>query len=102
MSLSLIIGSRASFLAKIQSFIVKQELQKKFKKEIILEHFDNSINHYGEEIGVKSFRKHIGWYTKGMHGSAEFRNRANFLDNAQQVLGEIERFYAPFIERMAA
>ena len=31
MSLSLIIGSRASFLAKIQSFIVKQELQKKFK-----------------------------------------------------------------------
>jgi len=31
MSLSLIIGSRASFLAKIQTFIVKQELNKKFK-----------------------------------------------------------------------
>jgi len=31
MSLSLIIGSRASFLAKIQTFIVKQELKKKFK-----------------------------------------------------------------------
>ena len=31
MSLSLIIGSRASFLAKIQTFIVKQELKKKIK-----------------------------------------------------------------------
>ena len=31
MSLSLIIGSRASFLAKIQTFIVKQELKKKLK-----------------------------------------------------------------------
>ena len=31
MSLSLIIGSRASFLAKIQTFIAKQELKKKIK-----------------------------------------------------------------------
>ena len=31
MSMSLIIGSRASFLARIQTFIVKQELKKKIK-----------------------------------------------------------------------
>ena len=31
MSISLIIGSRASFLARIQTFIVKQELKKKIK-----------------------------------------------------------------------
>jgi len=42
-------------------------------------------------------RKHLGWYTKGLHGSAEFRHRANFIDDANQVLGEIERFYAPFL-----
>ena len=65
-------------------------------------HYKDMLKHYGSDVGTKIARKHIGWYTKGMHGSAEFRNRANFLDNAQQVLGEIERFYAPFIERMAA
>ena len=29
------------------------------------------------EIGVNCARKHIGWYTKGLHGSAEFRNAFN-------------------------
>ena len=29
---------------------------------------------YGSEIGVNMVRKHIGWYTKGLPGSAEFRN----------------------------
>ncbi len=37
---------------------------------------------------VKIARKHLGWYTKGLHGSAEFRNKANFIDDAEQVLGE--------------
>ena len=68
----------------------------------LTKHYKDMLKHYGSDVGTKIARKHIGWYTKGMHGSAEFRNRANFLDNAQQVLGEIERFYAPFIERMAA
>lgn len=47
-------------------------------------------------------RKHLGWYTKGLHGSAEFRNMANFIDDADQVLGEIERFYTPFVLQQAA
>jgi tRNA-dihydrouridine synthase B len=47
-------------------------------------------------------RKHLGWYTKGLHGSAEFRNRANFIDDPGQVLGEIERFYAPVLLQQAA
>jgi tRNA-dihydrouridine synthase B len=37
-----------------------------------------------------------------MHGSAEFRNRANFIDDADQVLGEVERFYEPVLRRRAA
>ncbi len=54
------------------------------------------------EAGTKIARKHLGWYTKGLHGSAEFRNRANFIDDPVQVLGEIERFYEPFLRRRAA
>jgi tRNA-dihydrouridine synthase B len=53
-------------------------------------------------VGVKIARKHLGWYTKGLHGSAEFRNHVNFIDNAQQVLDELARFYEPLLQRKAA
>lgn len=69
---------------------------------LLVEHYNAMLDHYGPNVGVKIARKHLGWYTKGMHGSAEFRNHANFIDDPDQVLGEIERFYTPFIHRRAA
>jgi len=39
-------------------------------------------------------RKHLGWYTKGLAGSAEFRNRVNFIDDPAVVLDALEAFYA--------
>ena len=70
--------------------------------EVLVEHYNAMLDHYGREVGTKLARKHLGWYTKGMHGSAEFRNHANFVDDPDQVLGEIERFYEPFLHRRAA
>jgi len=55
--------------------------------------------HYGEDTGAKIARKHLGWYTKGLPGSAEFRNMVNFVDDPARVLNELERFYAPLIGR---
>ena len=69
---------------------------------VILEHYRAMLDHYGEDVGVKIARKHLGWYTKGLPGSAEFRNRVNFIAQASDVLDELERFYAPFILRRAA
>lgn len=69
---------------------------------IVVEHYNRMLDHYGRDTGVKMARKHLGWYTKGLHGSAEFRNQVNFIDDAGQVLGEIERFYAPFVMQQAA
>ncbi|MEL7444846.1 MAG: tRNA dihydrouridine synthase DusB [Pseudomonadota bacterium] len=70
--------------------------------ETLVEHYERMLDHYGREVGTKIARKHLGWYTKGMHGSAEFRNYVNFIDDPDQVLGEIERFYDPFLRRRAA
>ncbi|MXO64530.1 tRNA dihydrouridine synthase DusB [Altericroceibacterium endophyticum] len=70
--------------------------------KVLVEHYNAMLEHYGPEVGVKIARKHLGWYSKGMSGSAEFRNRANFIDDPQNVLGEIERFYEPFLHRRAA
>jgi tRNA-dihydrouridine synthase B len=69
---------------------------------LLVDHYRAMLDHYGTFAGVKIARKHLGWYTKGLHGSAEFRNKANFIDDAEQVLGEIERFYTPLIQRLAA
>ena len=69
---------------------------------LLVEHYHAMLDHYGEDVGVKIARKHLGWYTKGLHGSAEFRNFVNFIDDPRRVLAEIERFYDPFLSRQAA
>jgi len=37
-----------------------------------------------------------------MHGSAEFRNQVNLVEDPEQVMGDLERFYTPFLNRRAA
>lgn len=69
---------------------------------VLVEHYERMLDHYGKEVGVKIARKHLGWYTKGLHGSADFRNMANQIEDPREVLGEIERFYEPFLRRRAA
>jgi tRNA-dihydrouridine synthase B len=69
---------------------------------VLVEHYRSMLDHYGADTGVKIARKHLGWYTKGLPGSAEFRNFVNFIDDPVQVLGELERFYEPFARRLAA
>jgi len=70
--------------------------------DVILEHYEAMLDHYGRETGVKMARKHLGWYTKGMPGSAEFRNSVNFIDDAHAVVGAIREFYSPYLQRRAA
>lgn len=69
---------------------------------LIVEHYCAMMDLYGSDVGVRVARKHIGWYTKGLNGSAEFRNHVNRIDNAVVVLEELERFYMPKLERLAA
>ena len=69
---------------------------------LIIEHYRAMLDLYGPEVGVNVARKHIGWYTKSLTGSAEFRNHVNRIDDAAIVLDELERFYTPQMERAAA
>ncbi len=66
--------------------------------ELIVEHYRAMMELYGDKVGVGVARKHIGWYTKGLNGSAEFRNMVNKLNDPEQVLGELERFYTGLID----
>lgn len=69
---------------------------------LIVEHYHAMLAHYGETTGVNMARKHIGWYTKGLPGSAEFRNLVNQVPDAANVLGMLEGFYQPWLSRAAA
>lgn len=67
--------------------------------DLIIEHYEAMLEHYGKDTGVKMARKHLGWYTKGLPGSAEFRNRVNFVDDAAEVMRSLREFYAPNLQR---
>ena len=69
------------------------KISNSLKKDIILEHFSNSLNHYGEEIGIKSFRKHLGWYSKSLKNSNEFRSKINNCLDKSQVKSLIKDFF---------
>ena len=69
---------------------------------LIVEQYEAMLSHYGTETGVNLARKHIGWYTRGLHGSAEFRNRVNQEADPRRVLAMLAEFYAPWRSRAAA
>ncbi|MFL6757574.1 MAG: tRNA dihydrouridine synthase, partial [Sphingomicrobium sp.] len=68
----------------------------------ILEQYDAMQSLYGAQTGVNLARKHIGWYTKGLPGSAEFRNKVNTQDDPKVVIGMLRDFYSPWQSRPAA
>jgi len=68
----------------------------------ILEQYEEMLRLYGTHTGVNLARKHIGWYTKGLPGSAELRNNVNQQADPQVVVRMLQDFYAPWLARSAA
>jgi tRNA-dihydrouridine synthase B len=63
------------------------------KLKIVLAHYDEMLEHYGQNVGVKFARKHLGWYSAGMHGGAEFRNKMNKENNPVFVKNLLVEFF---------
>ena len=68
----------------------------------MLEQYGDMLSLYGRQTGVNLARKHIGWYTKGLPGSAEMRNRVNTQDDPGVVVAMLREFYSPWLARSAA
>jgi tRNA-dihydrouridine synthase B len=68
----------------------------------MLEQYEDMITLYGTHTGVNLARKHIGWYTKGLPGSAELRNTVNQQDDPAVVVRMLQEFYSPWLSRSAA
>ena len=69
---------------------------------IVLAHYQAMLEVHGTGRGVRMARKHLAWYSRGLAGGAEFRDRINRLDDPDQVRGALHAFYSPQIERQAA
>ena len=69
---------------------------------VILAQYEAMLDLYGAQIGVNCARKHIGWYTKGLHGSAEFRNAFNQEADPRRAKAMLRDFYGPWLARAAA
>ena len=70
--------------------------------ETMLTQYDEMLALYGTQTGVNLARKHIGWYTKGLPGSAELRNTVNQQDDPAVVVRMLRDFYSPWLKRTAA
>ena len=64
-------------------------------------HYEEMLSHYGTEVGVRIARKHVGWYSKGLPGSAEFRAAVNQASEPARVRALIRGFYEPLLGRGA-
>jgi tRNA-dihydrouridine synthase B len=58
-------------------------------RRLLLDHLQDHYTLYGEFTGVRSARKHIGWYVKALPGGAEFRTRMNLVDSCGEQLAAV-------------
>jgi tRNA-dihydrouridine synthase B len=62
-------------------------------RAVALEHLEGIFALYGEELGVRIARKHIGWYVRGLPGGEAFRREANQILTAREQLAAVGRFF---------
>ena len=62
-------------------------------KRLLLEHLQDHYALYGEYTGVRSARKHIGWYVKALPGGAAFRAAMNAIENGAAQLRAVGGFF---------
>ena len=72
------------------------------QRDIVLDHYQEMLVHYGIAIGSRVARKHVAWYSKGLPGSAEFRAAVNQTVDPARVMALIRAFYEPLLTRKAA
>lgn len=94
-----IINQTAQFLEGKQ---VSEDPSLQEQYETVIEHYEDMLQHYGIEVGVRMAKKHLGWYSAGKQGSAEFRNIIMNESNPENVKSLMKDFYEKQMELAAA
>jgi tRNA-dihydrouridine synthase B len=97
---------RPWFLARAAAALADRPLPSEppleIQKAVLLEHYEAMLLHYGAEAGMRMARKHLGWYSRGLPGSAEFRAAVMRLAEPSAVIRLVDAFYDRLIEQPVA
>ena len=63
-------------------------------EQILSEHLDALHSFYGELMGVRIARKHVGWYLQSHDPGKQFRNRFNTFDEALEQKDSIRQYFS--------
>ena len=69
-------------------------------RRALLEHLQDHYGLYGEFTGVRSARKHIGWYVRHLPGGDAFRAHMNTLDTASPQWAAVAEFFDGLASQM--
>lgn len=70
------------------------------QQDIVLNHFHEMIDYYGEKVAIPMARKHIGWYSGGLKNSSGYRAQINITQGAKEVESLINQFYDMQLEML--
>jgi len=62
-------------------------------RKLMDEHLQAHYAFYGEFLGVRTARKHIGWYVRDLPGGEEFRQEMNRLESTAEQLRAVDSFF---------
>lgn len=55
------------------------------KMYVMLKHIEKICEYKGEYVGIREARKHAAWYTKGIHGAANYRARIGLINSIEEL-----------------
>ncbi|SNT26469.1 tRNA-U20-dihydrouridine synthase [Noviherbaspirillum humi] len=62
-------------------------------RALMQEHLPAHYAFYGEYMGLRTARKHIGWYVRDLPGGEDFRQRMNRLESCEEQLQAVDAFF---------
>jgi len=64
-------------------------------------HYALYLSWVDERRAVNEMRKHLGWYTRGLPRSADFRARVQTLPSAERALAEVDGYFGSLSAKAA-
>ena len=60
---------------------------------LMAQHLRAHYAFYGDYLGVRTARKHIGWYVQDLVGGEPFRQQMNRLEDCAEQLAAVDQFF---------
>jgi tRNA-dihydrouridine synthase B len=65
---------------------------------MIKKHWSMEAEMFGAKAATRNFRKHLLWYTKGLEGSAAFRQLVGTLPDRESMLDQLDIYFQSLMQ----